>query len=237
MKTLYKSALLAALGLASVPAVQAVTYPTGDLILGFTTGSGTDVLFDLGAESSLPTTSGASTSWDLTSLLTGINLNSVQWGVIGNLANSGSPRTAFTTVAVGSTPGLINGNTQFGQLNSSAKAIYGNFSSAGAGSTGSVLAGDSTDNSWYEQTISGPLTSSYVNAFENPNVTGLTSAYLFSVQNNNTAGSELGTFSLQLSGSIDTMIYTAPEPGTCSLLGGAGVLALFFRNQLRRKHA
>ena len=201
MKNLCKAASLAVLGLVSVSGAQAATYPAGDLIIGFTTGSGTDLMFDLGPESGLAD----GETWPaLTTLLSGAgyDLTAVQWGVIGNLANSGTPRTAFTSVAVGTTPATVTGNTQFGQLNSSAKALYGWFGSAGAGSSGTVAAGDSSQNSWYEQMVSTPLTSSYGAVYENPLVTGQAVASLWSVLNDGVTTTLVGQFTLGTNGVV-----------------------------------
>jgi len=64
MRTSLKAALLAVLGLASVMAAQAVTY-NGDLIVGFTKASGNDLVYDLGAETTI--TNGQ--KWNLGSAL------------------------------------------------------------------------------------------------------------------------------------------------------------------------
>src|ERR1035437_5022181 len=86
MKNLYKAALLAALGLGSITAVQAESY--GDLIVGFTTTTGIDHLYDLGSLSLL--TSGQ--TWDAATL--GITGGTYSWGVVGN---AGAADSAFLT--------------------------------------------------------------------------------------------------------------------------------------------
>src|ERR1700679_3535832 len=92
MKNLYKVALLAALGLGAIASAQAqftyggtpqsgggATYNDSDLILGFTSTSGTDAEFDLGSETSLAN----GETWNLSSILTSYNLSTVDWGVVG----------------------------------------------------------------------------------------------------------------------------------------------------------
>ena len=233
MKRIYQSALLAALGLASVLAVQAATYPSGDLIIGFTTGTGNDLIYDLGQESSLFN----GETWSLGSLLAGDDLNSVSWGVIGNGVNSGTPRTAWTTTAVAATPNTVTGNTAFGKLNTAVASIYSNFSAAGAGQSLSIGANDATGLSWNTETINGSLTGDYVNAYENPNVTGLASDSFWRVVNDGSAPTLLGGFALDNSGTVTFSTVPVPEPATCGIFTGAGLLMVVLRNQLRRKQA
>src|SRR5881392_3471842 len=70
----------------------------------------------------------------------------------------------------------------------------------------------SDDNSWNQQTRLGRIATQYHNVYEDPNSIGTVSADFYSVINNNTPGSLLGTFTLN-SSSIVT--FTAvPEPST-----------------------
>lgn len=225
MKKLYRAALLAVMGLASLGTAQAAVY-SGDLIVGFTTQSGNDAIYDLGTESSLF----VGKTWDLSSLLTGYNLNNVNWGVIGDTTVSGV-NTAWTT-ADGFTPFRVPNTATWGALNTATKSIYSNFGAAGAGQFMSITNND--DNSWNEQTISGTLTTQYVNAYENPNVVGLTSDSFYSVIANNSAPTLLGHFVLD---GTATLTYV-PEPAT-DVLAGAGFLTLIvsLRNKFRRKQA
>lgn len=235
MKQLYKAALLAALGLASVSAVQAQSYTPGDLIVGFTTGGGNDLLYDLGQASALYN---GETFSGLSSLLSSDTLSSLSWGVLGMSANSGSPRTAYTTTAVGITPTTINGASKFSTLDNNFLAIVENdFSSTpSAGSSATVSASATT--SWYTETDNSSPGNTYINNYENPNVTGVGSDSFSQVLNNNTAPTLLGGFTL---GADDSFTYNTvsavPEPTTYGMLAGAGLLMLSFRNQLHRKQA
>ena len=229
MKKLYKAALLAVLGLASVSAIQAATYPLGDLIIGFTAGTGNDVIYDLGAESSLVN----GQTWNLSSLLSSYSsLSTVSWGVIGD--NTGTPRVAWTTTG-GSAANTYLGNTAWNNLNNATKALYQNFSAAGAGQSLSIAVGDPS--SWNTETISGALTTDYVNAYENPNVTGLVSDSFWSVLNDGSAPTLLGGFKLDSTGTVTFNTVSVPEPATYGMLAGAGLLMVSLRNQLRRKQA
>jgi hypothetical protein len=227
MKNLYKAALLAALGLVSVSAVKAAPY-NGDLIIGFTAGSGNDVVYDLGAASSL--TSGE--TWDLSSILTGYDLSTISWGVIGAL-NTGSPRTAWSTTDGTTPPANIPNLSAWGKNNTAISSIYQNFASAGAGQSISIDVTD--DNSWKSQTISPSLTTQYANVYGNPNVVGTTSDSLYSILANNSAATLLGNFILDNTGNVT--FSPVPEPSTFGLLAVAGVLALSRFNAFRRKQA
>jgi PEP-CTERM motif-containing protein len=225
MKNLYRAALLVVMGLASLGTAQAAVY-TGDLIVGFTTQSGNDAIYDLGTKSSLFD----GETWNLSSLLTGYNLNNVNWGVIGDATVSGV-NTAWTTVD-GGTPSRIPNTATWGTLNTATKSIYSNFSAAGAGQSMSIVNTD--DNSWNKQTISGTLTTQYVNAYENPNLLGLVSDSFYGVIANNSAPALLGHFTLD---GTSTLTFNAvPEPAT-DVLAGTGLLILIvsFRNKFRRK--
>ena len=218
MKNLYKAGLLAALGLIGASNAQA----QNDLIVGFTTGSGNDFIYDLGSVSSL-----TPQSWDLSTYLTGaLGTSAVQWGVIGDTANK-----AYGTF--GSKPTTLS-DADYNNIDTAIATIEAN---NGLGSAGSHnLVGATTTYGWYNETLNVGVntdTSAYVNSIpgaQNPNVTGYTSVYLWQQPQFATA-TQLGQFSLS-SGSVLT--YSVPEPTSCALFGGAGMLVLAFRNKFRR---
>ena len=227
MKNFYKAAWLAVVGLASVSAVKAAGY-NGDLIIGFTSGSGNDVIYDLGAASSL--TSGE--TWDLSSILSGYDLSTINWGVIGAL-NTGTPRTAWSTTDGTTAPANIPSLSAWGKNNTAISSIYQNFASAGAGQSISIDVTD--DNSWQSQTISPSLTTQYANVYGNPNVVGTTADSLYSILANNSAPTLLGNFNLDDTGLVT--FSPVPEPSTYGLLAVAGLLAFSRLNPFRRKQA
>jgi hypothetical protein len=227
MKNFYKATWLAVLGLASVSAVKATPY-NGDLIIGFTAGSGNDVVYDLGAASSL--TSGE--TWDLSSILTGYDLSTISWGVIGTL-NTGSPRTAWSTTDGTTPPVNLPSLSAWGKNNTAISSIYQNFATAGAGQSISITVSD--DNSWNSQTISPSLTTQYANVYGNPNVVGTTSDSLYSILSNNSAPTLLGNFGLDGNGMVT--FSPVPEPSTYGLLAVAGLLGLSRLKSFRRKQA
>jgi len=227
MKNLYKAALRAVLGLASISAVNAAPY-NGDLIIGLTEGSGNDVVYDLGAASSL---TGGET-WDLSSILSGYDLSTISWGVIGTL-NAGSPRTASSTTDGTTPPANIPNLSAWGKNNTAISSIYQNFASAGMGQ--SILITVSDDNSWNSQTISPSLTTQYANVYGNPNVVGTTSDSLYSILANNSAPTLLGNFNLDGTGMVT--FNPVPEPSTYGLLAVAGLLGLSRFKSFGRKQA
>jgi hypothetical protein len=246
MKTISKAILVAALGLAVVPAVKAST--GYDLLMGFTqqgaNSTGNDFIFDIGPYVGYP---GATAlyngeQWNLGADLSaqGFNLSDVQWGVIGD-ANSGdgaNPETMWVTSA-GLAPKTINGDSAFQQTQVPVNAIMTDFGADGQ--TTFTTPGQSatpsatTQNSWNEQTISGTLATQFVNSYGNPNVTGETSDVLWQVSDDNSAPIDLGTLSLSNQG---VLTFTAvPEPGTLGLISMGGLLVLGWRYRFNRSKA
>jgi hypothetical protein len=218
MKTTTRLALLtsAALGTASA---QAGNY-TGDLLVGFTSGTGSDFIYDIGPASGLA----YGQQWNLGAQLAGFNLGTVSWGVIGDKNVSGV-RTAWTTTG-GTTPLSLASPTDWGNLDTPTASIFQNFSAAGAGQ--SLLIAASDDNSWNQQTINGALTTQYINAYGNPNIVGLGLDNFYMLVANGSAPLYQGGFSLDGSG---TLTYVVPEPGVGTLILGMGLLVLAFRRQ------
>ena len=190
---------------AILTSAQAVIY-NGDLLIGFTTQSGNDVIYDLGAESSF--TDGQ--TWNLSSLLSSYSdLNSVNWGVIGD-KNIGGTLYAWSTTDGSYPPGTIRGEDALSSLDTATKSIYSSFGTAGVGQHVSISS--SLDNSWNQQTINGGLTTQYINAYGNPNVIGLTSASLYGILTDGSDPTLVGTFTLGADGVVTFNTGSTPPP-------------------------
>ncbi len=162
-----KSAIHAALlgGMAAVAAGSAQgqyaplggAYTTGDAIAGFTTGSGSELVVNLGPISSL--TNGE--QWNLATLLgpgTGnagfVSLNNLNWGVIGISGGNYYSTVVFNPAAKGNPSSAGDLTTHWGYLNqsqvsaaSSADSWYNNVDTPNSGDTTSPYAtlGNSAD--------------------------------------------------------------------------------------------
>lgn len=225
MKYQIKTLVLAAVSAAAVSTTaNAQTYTAGDLLAGFTTGSGNDVILNLGLESSLAN----GETWDLNTLLGSSlpsnlgNLSTVQWGVVGALGGSG-----YGT----GNPSSIGNLTVLNGIKTTLTGLGGNLTSSGFGTPAASAAGDG---SWNNGTVVGGA-STFRNAWYNPNSTGAGTVNFYQAQDNNSAIVQLnpGTFTLSVSGSGDDVLTygTVPEPSTTALACIAGLLALGARNR------
>ena len=98
MKTFIKTMLVAAATVAALSTAQAQTiYAQGDLLAGFTWGSGNDLIVDLGQASALVN----GQQWNVGALLSAAgqsSVNGVEFGVIG-VSASGATKTIYSTFA------------------------------------------------------------------------------------------------------------------------------------------
>src|SRR5262245_45684974 len=228
MNKAIKSAVLVAAITAGAWSIQAATY-NGDLIIGFTGGGSTsDFEFDLGPAASL--TSGQ--TWNLGANLGGFTLANTSWGVVGSIFPGGGTRTGYITANSGTTPANIASSAQWSTINNSISSIYSLFATAGAGNSATPASTDPS--SWNQQTINSTLSTSFHNAWQDPNrfPTGPGEMDFFRGLANNTSPTILGSFSLDGAG---TVTFTAvPEPSSYGLVAGLGLLALCIRRRLLR---
>src|SRR5262245_22782709 len=113
--------------IASSTVALAATY-NSDLVIGFTDSVGNDKMYDLGAPAAI--TNGQ--QWNLSALLTGFNLNNVNWGVVGAATVGGTTRTAWITTG-GPVPQLIPSSAAWSKVNTAISTMYALFPAAGAG--------------------------------------------------------------------------------------------------------
>lgn len=202
---------------------SAATY-NGDLLICFTTQSGSDLIYDIGPAGSL--FPGQTFSIGSSLLGAGINsLGSVHWGVIGD-SNIGGQRSAWTTTS-GAVPNTIPNTAVWGSIDTPTRSIASQFSTLSLNQ--SVTAASSFDNSWNQQTVAGTLTTQYHNVYGDPNVSGLKTASFYHVLADGSAPELIGSFTLGANGNVTFL----PEPSTYALLG-LGTLSLLFRQKLFR---
>ena len=222
MIRIVKVALLATATGIVLNSSQAQTVYNNDLLIGFTKQSGNDLIYDLGAASSL--TNGQ--TWNLASLLSGYTLATVNWGVIGD-SKVGTLRYAWTTTD-GTTPISLPSASAWGKLDTATKSIYQNMPAAGVGQSVSIATSD--DNSWINQTIDGNLATSYINVYGNPNVVGLTSDSFYSMIATNQPPQLAGKFTLAANGVVtfNTVANIPPAPTILSIMRVGTTTTVFF---------
>jgi hypothetical protein len=227
-----KGAVLAGIAVAAVSSAQAQyaslggAYASGDAVAGFTTGSGNDLIVNLGAISSLAN----GEQWNLSTLLgTGSgdagfsSLNSLDWGVLG-IVGSGRNFTSYSTVLpVG--PSGVNASDS-GELNT----LFG-------GINNSEVISASGSTSWYNnvQTAnSGNSSAPYSYLLGSADsITPASGTFDQDAKWYAGTGAQPEGFSLSSSG-ILTYGTAVPEPGTYGFFAGVGMLLLAVRRQFAR---
>ena len=240
MKNLYKAAIVAALGLASISAKA----NNGDILLGFTGGS-QDYIVDLGAI-------GGSTV-DLTSSITQSLLTAsgaLNFGALGGDGNTATVWVGGLTTSGASLSGVA-GLKNVTQAAANQVVGIGNFYGLSAGVGALATPSDATS---YSTVAANVFTANSINASAVAiNANGVTSVDLFQgVATRFGAGtksnpyytsavfSDLGTLSLtEVGGQVTSLTFTSnavsvPEPTSIAAFGGAGLLLLSLRNKFRK---
>jgi len=242
LKTTLKGALLAGLAAAAVNSAQAQyaplggPYTTGDALAGFTTGSGNELIVNLGSIGSLY----SGEEWNLDTLLTGggfANLNNLNWAVLGSTGLSGSYYSTFQLQTFGNP----NSGQDIGELTT----LFGS-GGASIGSSGYAVQSTALAYSWANQVSGSGPGSPYATAplsilGGSPDTTTPGSGSFTFAQDSATwftegpSGSQQTYgFSLDNSGELLYGVAPVPEPATLSILSGAGLLLLAFRRRLAR---
>lgn len=254
-----KTISLVAAGAAMISqAVQAQSNPNAnDLVLGFTSQAGgvtQDMVLDLGPIPSVtfPTTYQLDgTTADLTAFTTifgsALASGQVNVGIIGGLG--GGVKDVILSTLSGSKP--TGPNPTKGNIANAA----GDALSLSAYSVGSA-AGEAASglSSWNSTIAVNPTTvgsagagTTYAEYVNNPmyTINGTTKSIVLDLYKDagtgvtgtgTTGWTYAGNVTIDLSGSSLSAIYSAPEPSSVALFGGAGVLALAFRRQFSRKN-
>ncbi|HLH56756.1 MAG TPA: PEP-CTERM sorting domain-containing protein [Verrucomicrobiae bacterium] len=244
MKTSLKTTMLAVAGMALMIDAAHAQYAAGDLVAGFTSGSGNDVIYDLGQFSNFSN----GETWNLLSALTSspggyANLNGLNWGVVGAQSTglNSALKTVYSTVAHGQSTAPVNipNTSTFNGIATSVNTI-GQWVTAGS-PAGIIASSDPA--SWNGETIvggSGTFFNNYGSATpSDPNsatpasfTSGSVVEDLYGVKANNTAATLLGTFTLSSTGVLTFNAVAVPEPSTYGVLAGLGLLAVCLRRQL-----
>jgi hypothetical protein len=184
-------AVLAVALAAMLSSAQGAAY-NGDLIVGFTDSVGKDLIYDLGAAGTI--TNGQ--RWDLASRLTSFNLANVSWGVVGS-SNLNAVRTGWITTQ-GDAPNRLPSSAGFSAVNNAISTMYFLFTNSGPGFYATIDPLDPA--SWNQQTINGSLTTTFHNAWQDPNNVGITCATFYSAVAQNLPPTLLGNFCLGTNG-------------------------------------
>jgi len=222
MRKTTKCALLAASALAVAATAQAQNYNYGDLLVGFTGGS-QDFILDLGQASSLT----LGEKWNI-----GANLGT-QFGVVGASSISAGSHI-FATSSDSAQNSYVMGNN-WSVIRSDIATIDQGLT---VGQSRTTASSDPTG--WFMQTAqpTGTPGNYFFNNLDNPNapvgVNGYaTTAYLFDNVNGSARPDSFFSYDTA-SGNLAFGATAVPEPGTLSLLGGFGLLALAVRRQFAK---
>ncbi|HLX71121.1 MAG TPA: hypothetical protein VKV04_15955 [Verrucomicrobiae bacterium] len=225
--TLIVSLALAAAGSAMAQSQFPAPYSEGDLLLGFTVGSGPDLVVNLGP---VGTALVNGNSWNVANLLaTNFNagsLSEINFGIIGETS---VPNTVYST-KVGSVNTFAN-QSAFNVIFAAIQGVGNNLN----GSTGFGTPDANAVGSWNQETLVGGA-STFKNAYQNPNITGTTppstvNFYTVTQGTSRTNIVQTGTFTLAPTGVLSfstSTTVTPPPPQIVSITRAANVSTVIF---------
>lgn len=238
-----KKTKIAALAIGAALVTQAVQAANNDIVVGFTGGGPNDYVIDVGQ---LP----AANSGGYVNLISYINASSfttvfgeagpVTFGAFGGTQAGATGNTGFMT---GATAGTHNGAIP--NVGADANGMINTYGLAGLSQGSLVTTADATSFTTYSADVTSAT--SY-----NPNSAITAGTFTFDLYQgtdvhvagahggfNQTTWVDVGTFSLtESSGAITALSFQAtPEPGSCALMAGAGLMVLAFRHKISRKNA
>ena len=222
LKSKFKSILLAGLALAAVTSLQAQSayYVQGHLLAGFSSGTGNDLVVDLGTPVTALTDG---KTWNLSSLLVGnlATIANVSWGVVG--VTSGGYNSSTSKVYATATGSSV---TQLNPIDVSGfnagKTDVNTIGDNNVGFTNTIPIGDGNTNygysvasdsgSWSQQTTAAL---NWGADFFNPNTKGATNISFYTLTS--AATPQSGTFTLSSGGVLTFNTVSAPTPPTITL--------------------
>lgn len=248
LKTKLQKAVLLATAAVAVNSAQATfvnisgtSYHQGDLLAGFSTGSGNDLIIDLGSASTALVSGNA---WILNAYLPAnlVGLNNVNWGIVGVSATGG---LTYSSIATGGSVPTVGNPSAFGTIRSQAGGLGSLVGSVGYGTP---LASEAGNGSWNNGTVVGGV-STWANAYSFPNsLTSGTfssgyqdmSADFYSTAINPGAQTQLGNFYLANYNGTQILSYDiapVPEPSTSALFlcSSGGLILMALRRKFPRK--
>jgi PKD repeat protein len=201
----------------SVTSAQAAAY-NKDLIIGFSDDNHSDVVYDLGAASTI--TNGQ--TWNLgttgSGILSSLTLSSTYWGVIGDDLNN---QKLWCSGVDDTQLRQLSGFNDLNTINNKTGDIYSGMGSAGAGNYFTI--DPSLTKSWnLETTLNASGNSAWANNYANPNTYGPGTNNLYLVQGYNTDPVLLGYFTLTSGGIVtySTNLASSTPPAPVAAFGG-----------------
>lgn len=232
---------MAALGPAAFSSAQA-QYASPDLLLGFTGGSSSDILFDIGSPQQIGIGSAPGTVTDLSSSISLSLLNNngysslagKSFGAIGY--TSGVNAGIYSTVAPGYAPNQVGNRSAYNGISLTIDDT-GSYIDGTGSPANSAVASRSDPNSW-NMNVATPGANTFYDNYGNgltdiPLTGGTDVANLYFAKDDNSKPQLAGWFTMNPGEQLSFTVV--PEPGTNALLAASGLVVFAFRRCFNRK--